>query len=530
MSVRLRLALTVFLAGLAAAAGVIVSVALAFQRFEHEAAYQRADAFISRVVALHGDLLDLHERNAEELQAFLRSLVLYDSGTRLYLLDAQGRVLAGTPEKPLAAGLQVALGPVREAAQAAAQGDSRRAAYVMGDDPEAMGQDTVVAARPLMRARIGAGDSVAGYLYLVCNKTLLPGKQLALFGSSLAGPALASVLTVILLTTALAAWVIVTVTRPLRVLSDEVATASRQGFRAPAPSGPPGLDTQDLLSATQTLGRITNDEFGRLRSGFHTLLARLHQQWDELHRLDRFRREGVSNLSHDLRSPLTATVACLETLEQRWAGDPTKTNTDAGEERRLVEVALRNTRNAAAMVRSLGDLALLDEPQFQLHPMRLDLGEVLDDISLRFAQRARQKEVSLSFEQLGEAAPVADIDIELFERAVANLLENALKFTPPGKAIRLTAQALQAPPGQVVVQVQDEGPGIAADDLPHLFDRLYQSRTSVAPATSEEGKGLGLAIVKRIVELHGGRVSVHSAPWQGTTVALELPGVAVAAS
>ncbi|MDP3614032.1 MAG: sensor histidine kinase, partial [Rubrivivax sp.] len=104
----------------------------------------------------------------------------------------------------------------------------------------------------------------------------------------------------------------------------------------------------------------------------------------------------------------------------------------------------------------------------------------------------------------------------------ANLLDNALKFTPAAKAIELSAERHEQ---GVRVAVADQGAGIPAADLPHLFDRLYQSRDSVAPATSEEGRGLGLAIVKRIAELHRGHVAVSSEPGVGTTVTLELPAV-----
>jgi len=513
MSVRLRLALTVFLAGLAAALGCIAAVTLAFQRFEHESTYQRGDALVGRVVSMHGDLLDQQLIDPEGLQTFLRGLVLYDADSQLYLLDLSGRILSSSSQRALDPEIQVALAPVLAAVQAAAQGDARRAAYVMGDDPERKGADTVIAARPLMRTRIGGTDRVAGYLYLVCRRPLLPGPRLAMFGSSLARPALVSVLTVIVLTTALAAWIIIAVTRPLRVLSDEVALAAQRGF-----TDTPQARTTDWPAAVQTLGRITDDEFGRLRGGFHVLLARLHMQWDELKRLDHFRRESVSNLSHDLRSPLTATVACLETLEQRWAADPQRRDDTA-----LIHVALRNTRNAAGMVRSLSDLAVLDEPEFRLRRTRMDLGEVLDDIALRFAPRATQQGVLLGYEQQGDALPVADVDTELFERAVANLLDNALKFTPAGRTIRLSAQRIDGPTPVVVVSVTDAGAGIAARHLPRLFDRHYQGRASVAPATSDEGKGLGLAIVKRIAELHGGTVEVRSEHGQGTTASLTLP-------
>ena len=509
MTVRFRLALTIFLTGLATALGVIATVVVAFQRFEHENSYQRADAFLTRVLAVHDDLLDQHQRNPEEFGAFLRNLLLYEPDSQLYLLDARGTVLASTGRAQLPPGFRVTLLPVQQAAEAAAAGDRQRAAYVMGDDPEYMDADAVVAARTLRRAVIRGTDGAAGYLYLVCRRGGAPATRWALARSSLGLPALASVLAVVLLASGLAAWIIVAVTRPLRVLSDEVAAAARAGFAAGTP-----------LPSAQAAG--ADDEFGRLRHGFHGLLQRLHAQWDELRRLDHFRRESVSNLSHDLRSPLTATVACLETLERRWQGDGA--HADDG---RLVAVALRNTRNAAGMVRSLGDLALLDEPEFKLRTARLDLCEVLDDIAMRFAARAAERGVSLRFEPQvqgpGPARIVAEIDVELFERAVANLLDNALKFTPAGGTVRLTAEGRGA---RVKVAVQDDGSGIAASDLPHLFDRLYQARDSVAPATSEEGRGLGLAIVKRIVELHCGSVAVASEPGRGTAVTIELPALA----
>ena len=513
MSVRLRLALTVFLTGLATAVAVLATVALAFQRFERESTYLRAEAFMTRVLQQHDSLLEQQQRNPEEFANFLRSLLLFDPDSRLYLLDAQGRLLASSSSSAPPLGSMLPLRSVQQAADMARLGHTPDSAYLMGLDPDTGDDMAVVAARALGRASIGPVAATQGYLYLACRKVQLPAQRLAMFGSSLAGPALATVAALIVLAAALAAWIIVAVTRPLRALSDEVARAERQGF---------SVDS-DGLQNTPVRG---NDEFAKLRSGFHTLLAKLRQQWDELKRLDHFRRESVSNLSHDLRSPLTATVACLETLELRWAAAP-EASAERQQERQLVEVALRNTRNAASMVRSLGDLALLDEPQFKLHPMRLDLVEVLDDITRRFEQRAAQKGVALRFVQLGSQTPVAEVDIELFERAVANLLDNALKFTPAGKAIELSVQhvagAPDAAPALVLVRVRDEGAGIAETDLPHLFDRLYQSRTGVAPATSEAGKGLGLAIVKRIAELHLGRVQVACPAGGGTLVTLELP-------
>ncbi|WP_280153376.1 HAMP domain-containing sensor histidine kinase [Piscinibacter sp. XHJ-5] len=501
MSVRLKIALTIFITGVLTALGVIATVLYAFQRFEHETTYHRANAFLGRVVAMYDNLFEMHERHPEEFVGFLRNLVLFEPDAQLYLLDARGTVLAFTGQAKLPPGFKVALTPVLQAVSA------QPMPYVMGDDPERMDAHAVIAAKPVRRAVIRRDEAVAGYLYLVAHRPQVPEGGLALFGSTIAKPALAAIVAVVTIATLLAVWVIATVTRPLRQLSDAVAAVSREGLDGGA-ADPHAIALPDASA---------RDEFGRLAAGFRAMLATLRQQWEALRRLDHFRREGVSNLSHDLRSPLTATVACLETLETRWSGDAQRED-----DRRLIEMALRNTRNAARLVQSLGDLAQLDEPAFRLQAEVLDAAELLDDIALRFSERAAQQHVSLEMVHDGEAPCIVALDIELFERAVANLIDNALKFSRAGDRITLAARHRDA---RVEIAVADTGPGIAAADVPHLFDRFYQSRQSVAPATGVGGKGLGLAIVKRIAELHGGTVDVASEPGRGTTVTLFLPPV-----
>ncbi len=551
MTVRFKLALTIFATGIVTALLVIVTVIYAFQRFEHETTYRRGSAFLQRVVASHDNLFELYERRPDEFQGWLRNMVLFEPDTQIYLLDLQGTVLASSG-KALPPGFKVALKPVLEAV------GRSDAAYVMGDDPERMDANAVVAVQPVRRLVIRNADPVVGYLYLVLHTEQLPEGRWAALRMSLVRPALGLIVAVVGFTTLVAVLIIVSVTRPLQRLTEAVAMVSQRGLDAGLPDGPQSV-----------LPPVTRDEFGQLSRAFEMLLATLRKQWGERQRLDHFRREGVSNLSHDLRSPLTATVACLETLDSRWAGD----SDDArAEDRRLVEIALRNTRNAARLVQSLGDLAKLDEPEFKLHPEVVDAGELLDDICLRFAERARKQGVELIAAPEHEAAqvarfdagaararpcaegstsapafvegptsappfaegsrfaqgsrsapPFAALDIELFERAIANLVDNALKFCPRGARITLAALVHN---GCVRVSVSDNGPGIAAADLPHLFDRFYQSRQNVAPATGEGGKGLGLAIVRRIAELHGGGVTVTSRIGAGTQVVLSVPAAA----
>jgi signal transduction histidine kinase len=501
MSVRVKLALTIVATGLVTILLVIATVLYAFRRFEHETEFRRGNAFLQRVVAMYDNLFEMHQQSPDEFRAWLRTMVLFEPDTQLYLLDPAGTVLASSGHTKLPPGFKVAIEPVRKALM------HPDMPYVMGDDPERMDADAVIAVQPVKPMRAASADPLAGYLYLVAHTEQLPEGRWDALRISFAQPVLGLIAAVVAFTTLLAALIIASVTRPLQQLTDAVSHLSQHG-----------LDESLASARGDLLPAATRDEFGQLTRAFEMMLATLRKQWGALRRLDHFRREGVSNLSHDLRSPLTATVACLEMLEQRWAGDGAM---GRDEDRRLVEVALRNTRNAARLVQSLGDLAQLDEPEFKLRTEVVDAAELLDDICLRFAERAAKRGVTVeAHHPPGGAAAPAALDIELFERAIANLVDNALKFCAPGARIVLAATIDGA---RVRISVSDDGPGIAPEDVPHLFDRYYQSRQSVAPATGEGGKGLGLAIVKRIAELHGGDAVVESAPQRGTTVVLILP-------
>jgi signal transduction histidine kinase len=140
---------------------------------------------------------------------------------------------------------------------------------------------------------------------------------------------------------------------------------------------------------------------------------------------------------------------------------------------------------------------------------------------MRFADRAQRLGVQLRQQTSGSESCFARVDPELFERAIANLVDNALRYTPAGGRIVLRAGLEH---GSIRVQVCDDGTGIDEARLPHLVDRMIARQRSASPA--DGGSGLGLVIVKRIVELHDGRIQVASAPGKGTTVDVILPAAA----
>ena len=513
MTVRFKLALTIFATGLVTALLVIATIVYSLQRFENETAYRRGMGFLMRVVSMYDNIFDMHDRSPEEFQRWLRGLVLFEPDSELYLLDLErhgaGQDRAGT----LKPSLHVALGPVRESIERA------DADYVMGDDPERMDAGAVVVASVVKRT-MGPGQSApAGYLYLVLHTQQLPEGRWDVLRSSFTRPVLGLTAAVVALTTLLAALIIASVTEPLRRLTQAVSTLSQRGLAEgltiapgqPVATSPPTTSSASSPAPSRCCSRSA--------AGSGTRCA--------------------APITSAARASATSRTTCARRSPPPWpasrrskAAGPRRPNvpTTAGWPRSR----LRNSRNAARMVQSLGDLAKLDEPEFSLRFEAVDVSEMLDDIALRFAERAGRQGVALRSGRgpadTGDTAadrPVAArLDIELFERAVANLVDNALKFCSAGHTVTLAA-ALRSD-GSVVVSVADDGPGIPAADLPQLFDRFYQSRQTVAPATGDGGRGLGLAIVKRIAELHGGDVAIESSLGQGTRVVLTLPPMAEA--
>src|SRR5450755_2336807 len=222
MTVRLKLAMTIFATGLVTALLVVATVVYSFQRFENQTAYRRGMAFLGRVVSMYDNIPDMHERDAEGFQRWLRGLVLFEPDTELYLLDPEGAVLAKTGLAKLAPGFRVALGPVRESIERA------DASYVMGDDPERMDAGAVVVAKPVRRAVVPGGPAISGYLYLVLHTQQLPEGRWDVLRSSFARPVMGLVIAVVAFTTLLAALIISAVTKPLEKLTQAVATLSQR--------------------------------------------------------------------------------------------------------------------------------------------------------------------------------------------------------------------------------------------------------------------------------------------------------------
>jgi signal transduction histidine kinase len=226
------------------------------------------------------------------------------------------------------------------------------------------------------------------------------------------------------------------------------------------------------------------------------------------------RSDLIANVSHDLRMPLVAMRGYLELLASR------SEQLSREERQRYVAIALRQCEHLGRLVDELLELARLDYTAAPLARESVAAAELASDVVQKFALAAERQGVDLAT-VAPERLPLVDADLGLIERVLDNLIDNALRHTPSGGSVRIV---LERDPAGVRVRVSDTGSGIAAGDLPHVFDRHWRGASSRRAGAG----GLGLAIAQRILALHGGRVEVESELARGTCFSFSLPAAAMA--
>jgi signal transduction histidine kinase len=218
----------------------------------------------------------------------------------------------------------------------------------------------------------------------------------------------------------------------------------------------------------------------------------------------------TADIAHELRTPLSVIQGNLEAvLDGVYPPDAEH-----------IQPALDQAQLLARLVEDLRTLALAEAGQLSLDRQPTDVAELVKRVVASFEPKAADRRVTLSVDA-PSSLPRIRADGQRIAQVLTNLLGNALRYTPQaGRAdVRLSAQ-----PESILITVSDNGPGIAAEDLPHIFDRFYRADKSRSrDPRSGGGSGLGLAIARSIVEAHGGRIWAESETGQGTTIAFTLP-------
>lgn len=267
---------------------------------------------------------------------------------------------------------------------------------------------------------------------------------------------------------------------------------------------------EQTLEVSLEGGKVLTASARGIRASSGRSVGRVCVLWDVTYykRLDMLKSEFVNTVSHDLRAPLT--------LMRGYATMISMVGALNEQQKDFVSKILDSIDGMAELVENLLDLGRI-EAGFGLNLQEVEVGELLDDVVSTYRPNAVNKQVALEVE-LAEGLDPVRADPTLLRQAIANLIDNAIKYTPGGGTVKISAEERD---GRLLVQVDDSGVGVAPADKPRLFERFYRARRPESLKT--RGSGLGLAIVKSIADQHGGTVGVESRLGRGSTFTLEVP-------
>ncbi|PCE63935.1 HAMP domain-containing sensor histidine kinase [Sediminicola luteus] len=410
----------------------------------------------------------------------MHDMMAVNRGIEVYLLDPEGTILysvvldheKGAPVR------KIDLAPVQEFL--GQTGDK----IVLGDDPRGMDQRKIFSAAPF------EVDGKSGYIYII-----LAGKEFDLISSNLLGSyflklGLGTTLLTMLFAACIALLSIWFLTKNLREIIKIIKQFQEGDLKARIPD-PEKSDIAPYALSFNEMADTIVDNIEKIQS------------------VDSLRRELIANVSHDLRTPLAIMKGYVETMVMK------KDSLPPTEMERYLQTTHDSTERLSRLIDQLFQYSKLEAEQVSPQKEPFSIKELSYDLIAKFKVLAEKKGIDLHLEY-SDTNYMVFADVGLVERAIQNLLENALKYTPAQGAVTLCLKKLGE---QVEVRVTDTGVGIAQNEQAHIFDRYRQLPT----ADKKMGSGLGLAIVKKIMDLHQTTITVLSKPQEGSSFVFQLP-------
>ena len=479
LSARLSL---VFCALLLASSGAAAWLTIRANRLHEQELVQRLSSDVAEHIADSAQFMDENGLRPDAVRILFDQLMSVNPSVEVYLLDGAGTIVGDAAPSGHVRRERVAVEPIERLLAGAPL-------PILGDDPRSAGGRKVFDA-----ARLELAGRPWGYVYVI-----LLGETRDVLAADVAAT---SVLRNTLISMAVIAALAVlagliafrSITRPLRGL----ATAMQE------------LDV-DRLAATGAPAVSTvqdeRDEIGILRGAFGRMAQRIAEQWRTLRRQDQERREIVANVSHDLRTPLTSLHGFLETLAHKHDLSPE-------ERERYLKTALAQSDKVARLAHELFELARLEHDASSVEQEPFSLADLVHDVVQELGLLAAAKRQRLAADVPPNLPNVVG-SVQLIDRALTNLLGNAIRHSPEGGEIAI---ALRPAADGVEVVVRDDGPGIPPDVREALVGAPVFGGRRVTT-------GLGLQIVRRILELHGTRIELDEVA-RGTRIRFELRAAA----
>ena len=448
---------------------------------------QRLSHGLAEHIADHWRIEKAIDFDSKSVGELFHLLMLVNPSIEVYLLDSTGLILAHQAPPGRVQQQRVALAPI----QAFLAGS---ALPLRGDNPRNPGKQEIFSVTPLLKE-----NKNVGYFYIVLAGDEYQRLAADVWQGHVFKIGMWTGLGGLLLTLMVGLGLFAVITRRLNALTCTVATFEEMNFTG-------GLHVCPKITKS-------SDEIGRLARTFEHMAERIGSQMQQIKSQDELRREMVANVSHDLRTPLTSLQGYLETLLR-------KSNTlSPAEQQRYLEVAVRQSQRVSHLAHELFELAKLECEEVQPNCEQFFVQELIQDVVQKFELTANNRGIQIKA-SVAQKIPMVYADIAMIERVLANLIDNALRYTPDGGKITLE---LEHDSKNVLIRVSDTGSGIAEEHLTNLFERSSPLRQS--SGKTHGGGGLGLLITKRILQLHGSTIEALS-EGHGAMFTFNLPTMA----
>lgn len=455
---------------------------------------QRLNASIATEVSSEMKLIENGVVNLDMLQHLAHETMLINPTVEVYLLNPQGDILGHALDKASVVRERVNLEPIRKYLAS----DEQRP--LKGDDPRNIGLSKIFSA-----AVIETENGPEGYLYIILGGQKYDMLAAQVSNSYIFSIAMASAVAILIITLITGLFIFYSLTLRLRKLTSAVEqygeNASSHNF--------------NYLDKT-----ANGDEVNLLARSFSTMATRIEEQFQQLNDADNQRRDLIANISHDLRTPLASMQGFVETLLIKDA------ELSSDERIKFLNIARKHGLQLTSLVSDLFELAKLDAKATELKLESFSLLDLVHDIAQEFQLIAADKSIRLIVDT-PEFAPLVHADIGLMQRALQNLIANAISYTPNGGEVRFVVNVEN---DLLRVSISDTGTGLAPEVLPHIFERFYRGQQNTAKSVEDEkseqvrsSAGLGLAIVKRIFDLHTISIDVSSKLSEGTQFSFNIP-------
>lgn len=416
--------------------------------------------------------------NKEAIADIMHSMMVINPSLEVYLLNPDGKILSYVAPEKVVKLENVSLDPIQSFFSNAKHN------LIFGDDPRNPGEKKTFSAAKVIDQNI-----LTGYLYIVLASQEYVSTAQMVLSSYILGLSIRSIIIILVISAFVGLFFIWFITKKLNVIVIGIREFQSGNFNTRIP-----VKSKDELD---NIGLVFNEMADTISKNIH-----------ELKETDEFRKELISNVSHDLRTPVASIQGYAETLLL-------KKDQIAPEERlKYLEIIYSSCERLKKLVGDLFDLSKLQTNQVKLNPEPFAIAELISDISNKYRIISQKQGISINA-FLPNENPIVEADILLIDRVLQNLIDNAIKFCRKGDFINIVIRSDQK--GKVEISVSDSGEGIRADELPFIFDRYYKGKNY------SESTGLGLAIVKKIIDLHQSVIRVSSQPGKGTDFSFHLP-------